>query len=90
MKDDSQKLQELIDAKIEEHKDGKTRWASMKTIKWALYCPQLDLYAGLSGIEIIPVTKIEQAQIFDGRDNQELKISFYRVITGVCWQIKLL
>lgn len=86
---DLAKLRELIQATIDANPDKKACWRAMKKIKWALYCPQLGLYAGLSGIDIVPVVNIADAQIFDGRDNEAHKAEFYRVVTGIDWQIKL-
>jgi hypothetical protein len=83
------KLREMIAAAIAANPDKKACWKAMKAIKWALYCPQLGLYAGLRGIDIVPVTSIADAQVFDGRDNEAQKVEFYRVITGIDWQIQL-
>lgn len=69
--------------------DLKKRWKAMKGIKWVLFCPQLGLYAGLRGLDIVPVAK-GKAQVFDGRDNEELKARFYRASTGIDFQPTLL
>lgn len=72
---DFAKLRELIAATVAANPDKKARWKAMKSIR---------------GLDIVPVvTSIADAQVFDGRDNEAQKSEFYRVITGIDWQIQL-
>lgn len=64
------------------------RWKAMKKIKWRMFCPQLGFWAGMRGLEIVPVTDPENAVQFDARDNEEQKLRFYRAATGIHWEIE--
>jgi hypothetical protein len=67
------------------------KWKSCKNLlKWRLYCPQLNLWAGLDGLDIVPLQTPEKAQVFDARDNAEMKQRFYTATTGIKWSIELL
>ncbi len=62
-------------------------------MQWRLFCPQLNLWAGLTiQAEIVPCTTPNdpRVQTFDDRDNQEMKRKFYSLITGIAWQIETL
>lgn len=67
------------------------KWKACRNLlKWRLYCPQLNLWAGLKGLEIMPSETPEGAQVFDARDNAESKQKFYTALTGIQWSIELL
>lgn len=58
---------------------------------WRLYCPQLNLWAGLdSTAQIVPCASPDdpRVQVFDEWDNQAMKIKFYSLITGINWTVK--
>lgn len=63
----------------------------LKTIKFRLHCPQLGLWAGLGGLQIVPCASQSdpRIQIFDGRDNETAKLAFYTVATGIKWELQL-
>lgn len=84
-------LKAKISALIEANPDRKARWKAMRTIKWRMYCPQLNLWAGLDGIDIVPCASPDdpRVQVFDGRDNEDLKLQFYTAITGIQWEVEL-
>lgn len=68
---------------------GAMRTKALKSIQWRLYCPQLNLWAGLSDTgEIIPCASADdpRVQTFDGRDNEDMKIAFYTRATGIQWE----
>lgn len=69
----------------------KARWRKMQSVslRWVLYSPQLRLWAGMRGMEIVPVESQREAVTFDGRDNEQSKRDFYRAITGIDWQVQL-
>lgn len=66
----------------------KTRYIGQK---WRLHSPQLNLWAGLDKLLIVPcqVQEDPRIQVFDSRDNQEFKRRFYRAVTGIDWQVEL-
>lgn len=82
-------LKRRIAQAITSNPDKKKCWQAMKQIKWALRSPD-GQYAGLRNLLIVPVSSLVEAQIFDGRDNDETKLSFYRLTTGINWQIEVL
>lgn len=56
---------------------------------WCLYCPQLNLWAGLTERgEIVPCESASDplVQVFDERDNKTVKAKFYTLSTGIQWQ----
>lgn len=58
---------------------------------WRLHCPQLRLWAGLDErAQIIPceTPTDPRVQVFDERDNQEMKRRFYTAITGIAWEVQ--
>lgn len=85
-------LRATISATIAANPDRKARWKAMKSIQWRMYCPQLNLWAGLDGIDIVPCASPDdpRVQVFDGRDNEEIKLPFYKLITGIEWQVEIL
>lgn len=44
----------LICATVASVPDMKTELQKLKAEKWRLYCPQLNLWAGLQGLQIVP------------------------------------
>lgn len=82
-------LQARIRDTIAAHPERKARWKAMKQLKWRMYCPQLGLWAGMRGLDIVPVASVGEALVFDGRDNEEHKLRFYRASTGIQWEIQL-
>lgn len=86
MKELNQRIQVL---KEQFQNDPKALWKAMKTVKWVMYCPQLGLWAK-SGIHIALVESQSEATVFDGRDNEVMKIRFFRAVTGIDWQIQVL
>lgn len=63
---------------------------ALAQIRWALRDPNGN-YAGLdSHAQIIAVSDVKDAQVFDGRDNEQLKRDFYSRITGMDYTVELL
>lgn len=59
-------------------------------IKWVLR-DQNGNYAALdSKASIIAVDKLNDALVFDGRDNEEMKCDFYNRITGMVYAVQLI
>lgn len=59
--------------------------------KWRMYCPQLNLWAGLDNqANIVPCSTPDDSrvQVFDGRDNEVTKLAFYTRITGIKWEMQ--
>jgi hypothetical protein len=90
MSKDMNKLKERINEAIRLHSDKKERWKAMQAIKWRLFSHQLGFWAGLRGVEIVPVTDPSEAMAFDARDNEEQKLAYYRAATGIQWEIELI
>ncbi len=83
-------LNQRIEALKEQFKGNpKALLKSMKTVKWVMFCPQLNLWAK-SGLQIKPAKSQSEATVFDGRDNAEMKIRFFRAVTGIDWQVQVL
>ncbi len=57
-----------------------------KQAKWVLKNVQMNIFAGLKGVSIVPVETEAQATVFDGMDNPAVKIPFYEAITGIKWE----
>lgn len=71
--------------------EPKARLKALKAIKWRLYCPQLNLWAGLDEQgNIIPCHSKDdpRIQVFDGRDNEAQKLAFYTHFTGIKWEVR--
>lgn len=66
---------------------SKARSKALADVKWRLRCGLL--YAGLN--ESLDVVLVERgaAQIFDGRDDQDLKQRFYRAASGYKFEVEL-
>lgn len=58
----------------------KARNKALSSVRWVLR-EACGLYAGLDGARIVLVEK-SSAQVFDGRDNEKIKIAFYAGVTG--------
>jgi hypothetical protein len=72
MKDTKNEVSEAIARVIAETPIDK-RWRAMRGVHWVMTCPQLGLFAGLRGLDIVPVETLAEAQTFDGRDNETWK-----------------
>ncbi len=57
----------------------KARNKALASVRWVLACE--NGFAALSGLQIIIVADISAAQVFDGRDNEEMKARFYSAAT---------
>lgn len=87
MKIQSERVAEVIAANA----DPKARWKAMKAmkdLKWRLRAPGTDCYAGLiadgntaTGLRCV-LGPVDTAQVFDGRDNEELKLRYWSAQLG--------
>lgn len=76
-------IQNRIATAIATTKPGAERTKAMKAIRWVLQTEDGQLATLLKG-GICFVTKVvEEAQVFDGRDNEELKARFWSIQLGV-------
>lgn len=89
METNLENLQARVADLIANSPEPKARWRAIKSVRWCLYSPQLNLWAGLQGLEIVPVTSQDQAAVFTGQDNEQRKIDFYTAATGIAWQVQL-
>lgn len=66
------------------------RMNALAAIRWVLR-DQNGNYAALgSKGSVIAVESINEALVFDGRDNEEMKRGYYRRITGMDYTVELL
>lgn len=65
---------------------SKERDAALKRIKWVMRSGLL--YAGLQGLNIVLTTR-DKATVFDARDNEERKLSFYQAVTGYKFEVEI-
>lgn len=69
----------------------KDKWNALKAKRWRLYCPQLNLYAGVDrNGDIVPCETADdpRVQVFDGRDNEKMKLRYYTAVTGIAWTMQ--
>ncbi len=59
----------------------------LKSNRWRLVSPA-GQYAGLEGLRAALVNR-EQAQVFDGRDSEQLKIRFYSMLLKVPMSVEI-
>lgn len=64
----------------------KQRNKALASVKWRLRCGLL--YAGLDGLEVVLVEQ-DNAQVFDGRDNEAMKKRFYEAASGYKFEVEL-
>ncbi len=57
----------------------KARNKALASVRWVLASEKG--FAALSGLQIIIVPDIAAAQVFDGRDNEEIKARYYTAAT---------
>lgn len=67
----------------------RTRNRALAQIKWVLVAPD-GSWVTLDGLQASLTTKREDALVFDGRDNEDLKRQHYRVALGVELAVVLL
>lgn len=62
----------------------KERNRALAAVKWVLKCmtPFGVRYAGLNGMTCILVDRVNDAQVFDGRDNETMKAHFWGIQLG--------
>lgn len=60
--------------------DRKARWKAMRSIKWRLR-GEHDEFVGLDGLFCAFVPE-SSAMIFDGRDNEDMKLAAYQMRLG--------
>ncbi len=77
-------MQNLITSAVEKAMIGtepktKARNKALASVRWVLACD--NGFAALNGIQIIIVPDISDAQVFDGRDNEEIKARYYTAAT---------
>lgn len=82
-------LRRMIAGVIAQGWQGKTRNEALKAVQW---CMKADngQYAGLSDTLACALVPMDRAMIFDGRDNEVLKLSFYQQSLGVKLSIEIL
>jgi hypothetical protein len=83
MKTQIELLRDRIGSACEATKPGsRARKSALSRIKWRL--ESFDgLCAGLDDKFGCALVQVENAQVFDGRDNEELKKKFYEIALGV-------
>lgn len=67
---------------------GKTRNEALKAIQWRMRADN-GQYAGMVGVHCALVP-MDQAQVFDGRDNEVIKLAFYQSALGCPLSIEIL
>jgi hypothetical protein len=59
----------------------KARNLALAAVRWVIKSEQGNAYIGQAGLSSVLVAR-EHATVFDGRDNEEMKIAFLRAITA--------
>lgn len=78
----------IIEAAIQGTAPGsRKRVEALKSVKWVLAADN-GLYAGMIGLQCALVPA-QHALIFDGRDSEQLKLSFYQTILKTPLTIEL-
>lgn len=78
---DLAELQAMIRGTIDAYHDTKERWKAMKAIQWRLRGPA-GQYVGNKGFWTLAFVPEANALIFDGRDNEAIKLRFYESVLG--------
>lgn len=66
---------------------SKERNAALKKVKWKLR-EASGLYAALDKVNIV-LTDEKNAMVFDGRDNEQIKVKFYNAATGGNFKVEI-
>jgi hypothetical protein len=74
-------LQEMIQGTSKVHPDKKARWEAMKAIAWRLRGLNGE-YVGLNSHAQCSFVPESRALVFDGRDNEEIKLAVYQSALG--------
>lgn len=76
-------VRQAIETVCASHADRKARWKAMKSIKWVLRSPA-GQYAYLGErLQMLLTSDLNQALVFDGRDNEMMKAEFYSIILKI-------
>lgn len=76
-------LAERIAHAVTTTKEGPQRTKALKAIRWVLACSDgPEVYGCLYGYKCGLTQHVDNAQVFDGRDNDELKAKFWSAQLG--------
>lgn len=83
--------QRIIQACANTQPRTKSRRDALANIKWCLKASGQNLYVALGGglFDDIPLVSKDKALVFDARDNEQLKILHYEMITHLKLEIEL-
>lgn len=71
----TQTLSDRINEAVAANLPGPLRTKALKGIRWVMECP--DGYAMLDGLQCALTTDPDRAQVYDGRDNEKMKLAFW-------------